>query len=568
MSRRRSHRIPPLHVSPSVRRRRRTPDLTLITLEHLDRAAEFSDDAELQDPVWLVRELKRHPNYMAVIEEKLTPAPPADDLPVPPRKKAGRPRLAGSWPLVFLAYVASRDPAMESFHQRWASSDLWAAAGFDGVPSYETLRSRFVELERLELERRERGEKTAFKTASDLLVRQARRHEPRIGRFFHVDGTGWQTHAKLEHCCVDRDACRAARRRSAMNLERLTDVELHEERHAEAAKPPDQLLTADTVPVILGEDDKYRYLMLGGHRYRTLDKTVGARMYGGKRRRKKKFWHGGTALPAVDHFTGAPLAIEHIPAEVLEHQAYGRLRDGVIDAVGEPPLGMTGDRAQSIKEVFELNTRAGIASVIPWRIWNAGMTREDVRCDLYDEHGVPRCRHCGGPCDQASRGLGLYFDARGEPRIRFRCMLVHGPECKRTQSIACETDWRMLLPLGRLTELYHALRHSHQSFEHVHRHWRDRYSVAGKNLESRLKRRGLPAQQLRSDAALVIEWFRLCLRHGWLGSARRGNGGELRKTNGLPPLARLSDARKKRRLDRPYGPAAVKLGLARAGPAP
>jgi hypothetical protein len=69
----------------------------------------------------------------------------------------------------------------------------------------------------------------------------------------------------------------------------------------------------------------------------------------------------------------------------------------------------------------------------------------------------------------------------------------------------------MLLALGRLTELYHALRRSHQSFEHVYGHWRDRYSSAGKNLESRLKRRGLPAQQLRSDAALVIEWFRLCL---------------------------------------------------------
>src|SRR5262245_46749504 len=92
-------------------------------------------------------------------------------------------------------------------------------------------------------------------------------------------------------------------------------------------------------------------------------------------------------------------------------------------------------------------------------------------------------------------------------------------------------DWRILIPLSRASELYHALRHSHQSYEHVHRHWRDRYSCAGKNLESRLKRRGLGAQQLRSDAALVIEWFRLCLRHGWLGSARRREPGEMKTTS-------------------------------------
>jgi hypothetical protein len=126
----------------------------------------------------------------------------------------------------------------------------------------------------------------------------------------------------------------------------------------------------------------------------------------------------------------------------------------------------------------------------------------------------------------------------------------------------------MLLPLSRLTDLYHALRHSHQSYEHVHRHWRDRYSCAGKNLESRLKRRGLGAQQLRSDAALVIEWFRLCLRHGWLGSARCREPGELKRTSGAMRLARTLEARKKRRLNRPYGASAIKLRLARAGPSP
>lgn len=84
----------------------------------------------------------------------------------------------------------------------------------------------------------------------------------------------------------------------------------------------------------------------------------------------------------------------------------------------------------------------------------------------------------------ARRPSGTWEAARtrcsfARPRIRFRCQLPHTKECKRAQSIACAEDWRMLIPLSRLSALYHALRRSHQSFEHVHRHWRDRYSSSG-----------------------------------------------------------------------------------------
>jgi hypothetical protein len=399
-------------------------------------------------------------------------------------------------------------------------------------------------------------------------LRQARKHEPRIGRFIHVDGTAWQTHAALEHCCTDRAACRAARKKAAMHLERLGDKELQDERHAEAELTVEEALESESMPTFVGEDETYRYFMLGGHLFRTRDKTCAPRMYGGKSgKKKKKFWHGGIALPAIDDFTGAPLAIEQLPANRLEHQAYERLLSGVIEAVGEPPLGMTGDRAHSIKEVFELNTRQGIASVIPWRKWKAFMEREEVRCDAFDEHGVPRCQHCGGPGDQVGPGLGLYF-ACGEPRIRFRCLLRNTDACKSAQSIACEREWRMLLPLSRTTELYHALKSAHKNREHVHGHWRERFSCAGKDLAGRLRRTGVQAQWIRSEAALAIEWFRLGLRHGWLGSPRRTRHGELVRTSGAKKLETLLKARRKRRLNRPYGQAAIKLGLARAGPAP
>jgi hypothetical protein len=63
-------------------------------------------------------------------------------------------------------------------------------------------------------------------------------------------------------------------------------------------------------------------------------------------------------------------------------------------------------------------------------------------------------------------------------------------------------------------------------------------------------------------------WFKLCLRHGWLGSARRSEPGELKTYNEARRLNRVLASRKKRRLGRPYGAAAIRLGLARAGPAP
>jgi len=164
--------------------------------------------------------------------------------------------------------------------------------------------------------------------------------------------------------------------------------------------------------------------------------------------------------------------------------------------------------------------------------------------------------------------MGFYVDGRGQPRLRFKCLLRHTSECERAQSIACEKEWRLLLPISRLTPYYNALRKSHESVEKVFRHWRDRYGVAGKSADTRLKRPGLPFQQLRASAALVIEWFRICLRYGWLGSARRRELGELRTTDGSKRLKKVMLARKKRGLNLPRGPAAVKLGLARAGPSP
>jgi hypothetical protein len=345
------------------------------------------------------------------------------------------------------------------------------------------------------------------------------------------------------------------------------------DRHADADTPePGEDNAPDGAAPLADIDKSFKYVWVGEHRYRTRDKTAGARMHGPgskkTKRKRDKFWLGGIMVAGVDDFLGAPLAVANIAADEHEHHAYPGLMEEIIEAIGDRPLAMTGDRAHSIKSVFEFNTTRGIASALPWRKPQAGVERVDVRTDEYDEHGIPSCGYCGGPTQLESAGLGFYLDARDKPRLRFKCLLRHTPECERSQSIACEKDWRLLVPVSRLTPYYHSLRKGHESVEKVFRHWRDRYGVAGKNADTRLKRPGLPFQQLRASAALVVEWFRICLRYGWLGSARRRNLGELRRVDGTKRLKAVLEARKKRGLNLPRGPAAVKLGLARAGPSP
>lgn len=58
----------------------------------------------------------------------------------------------------------------------------------------------------------------------------------------------------------------------------------------------------------------------------------------------------------------------------------------------------------------------------------------------------------------------------------------------------------MLIPLSRRSETYHALADAGKSLEHVFRHWRDRYRVAGNNPDTRPRRPGLAWQELRASA--------------------------------------------------------------------
>ncbi|MGH2888904.1 MAG: hypothetical protein ACRDNJ_04665 [Solirubrobacteraceae bacterium] len=91
--------------------------------------------------------------------------------------------------------------------------------------------------------------------------------------------------------------------------------------------------------------------------------------------------------------------------------------------------------------------------------------------------------------------------------------------------------------------------------------------MAGDTLANRPKRRGLPVQRLRVAAAMLLEWVRICDRHGWLpGSTRRIRDKLVRvTTNVAQRIEGLREERRSAKLHLPYGPAATAAGIPHVG---
>ncbi|MES1247174.1 MAG: hypothetical protein ABUS54_05830, partial [Actinomycetota bacterium] len=169
-----------------------------------------------------------------------------------------------------------------------------------------------------------------------------------------------------------------------------------------------------------------------------------------------------------------------------------------------------------------------------------------------------------------SPGLGWYLDNKDEPRIRFRCLTPVVSGCRKQQSIACSEEWRLLQPLNLKQPIYHALREIHFSFERIFGHWRARYGVYGKTSATALRRKGVEAQRLRAEAAVFLDWFRICLRHGFVGSWRTRNTCEAADITpkGSARLKNVLGKRRRHMLDLPYGAAAERLKLWKGPPDP
>ncbi len=349
----------------------------------------------------------------------------------------------------------------------------------------------------------------------------------------------------------------------------------------------DEEVEMDPIPSV-GYDSDYQYFDVNGHLYRTCDKSAGMRRLTRKSGRIE-YWLGGYALSAVDMYTKTILAIHCFPANDQEFDHYPDLMRSIRRALGRYPLAVSVDAFSSTEAFFRWNTMRGIATIAPYKYGRGSQDRQDLRTDLYDEYGIPRCLCCGGEGDQDSPGLGLYFDSEGHARIRFRCKTPQPGEagCLKNQSILCSENWRLLVPLSRNTELYYALRKRHLFFEGTLRHWRQLYGSVGKEVMSRLARRGVDAQELRAQAALMMQWFRISLRNGWLAQPdgtlwhqineqrpvqlsgdRRLPDGSIRHGIGQAALNRVLGARRRRRIDLPYGAVAARKGYLPPEPQP
>jgi hypothetical protein len=136
-------------------------------------------------------------------------------------------------------------------------------------------------------------------------------------------------------------------------------------------------------------------------------------------------------------------------------------------------------------------------------------------------------------------------------RLWFLCR-TGSPSCGGVQTILCSSSPSDLLPLWRTEKAYAAMRVWHQSYEHAHRDLRIRYLVAPDRLALRPKRPGMAWQQLRSSAAVFIEWLRVLQRAGW-GKAK-AKVGPSTKTKGRGMVKRLLKLRAKTRAAAARGP--------------
>lgn len=524
----------------------------------LPDATEFTDDPEGQDPVVLLRELKRCPQLLAPLlryEAELV----HDD---------GRNRTAGSWVLLYLGYVFSGETSLYKFCSRWRTSPLWQEAGFgDWQPDYNTVWLRFSELEA-------RGLADVLREGGDDLIRRARRHEPRIGRDSFVDATAYEAHARLRHCCPDRAACRQLTR-TAQTLRRTTIEQANAAKHRQSTRPIEDEEDHSLAP--LPDDDPRRellrqrfaargqsiegrlFFLQRDHVYQVVDDTSWTRAYD-----NGEFWIGGLLHGSICVLTGAPIALRAMPNREHEARSWKEvLCERHRQATGEYPARVCGDAAYSHRHTFAYNTERRIASIFPWRRVSGEERRGDLDRDDVDRHGVGRCRHCGGEGDVAGPKLGFRINGTGEPVVRFRCQLQLTDGCAGIQEMRCAVEPRLILPLSRLHPSYHAMGVASKQTERVWHHWRTRYAIAGKNSATRTKRRrSQPCQELRAQAARFIEWLRILMRHGWLASTRVRNTNTPVPVDGSRRLRSLLWARKRYRLDLPYGIYAHKAGFA------
>ena len=535
--------------------------------ETLPGAAKFSADVALNDPVELVTAFLRVPS----IAEPLIARAAAL------RSPYGRRGYTGSWVLVAIAYIASRQTDIQPFWTR-ATLDVWQACGFDQRPCYSTTHARLTELEEIVPE---------IQAAIGQLVHHYRGIEPRIGRHIHIDGTEAETHSSFEHGCSDNEYC-ALRRdgETAADVNKRmrgkADLQaVQKRRHQEDAgeitdTAEEQTLERSPATAsdgIEGGRQKHR-VRTSNHTWLTHDPDAGFRTYF-RPNGTYEGWHGYYHIRAVDDFTGLTIYAHAESSSRTEASQYETMLRGILETINGPdacgilrdvplvdaltgskldlPEAVVGDRGFGYPFIHEINTRLGIATVTPWRNLLDGrsdpaeitLTGRDGIPVIVDRHGVIHCKHCGGP----TKVIDFRNTPKETPRLYVKCQLPAAPNspCHKTQSVACDHDWRMLTPLPRNDRRYVALESRFQ-FERAHHHARVRNKTGGKDVLTRPKRLGRAWQQLRLDLGNLTDWLRAGIKNGWLNSDKF-TGYPKKVTDGLRKARQRLEEQVDKRLD-------------------
>jgi hypothetical protein len=493
----------------------------------LTEATAYSASPDFASPLRLIALLKGMPRLLRTLQ-----------VAAERTYEWGPKRQPGDWVLLYLAFSISRIPDMQPWYQRVIDDDkLWRACGFENPPSYRLVHYRFAELETIA---------EVFEVAASELMQRARTKEPRVGAWWHLDGTEAETHAGLLHDCQSVKTSGTPWKcpgRAGM-LKMGTDVAANV-RQDQAGLPTDAdpsdakidgLSQLEIEEIEVDRDRGGHRFLARGHWWFYRDADAGVRAYSNLDGTRKKAWIGFLNIAVIDHFTHAPLTNFLVAANQNESHLYpDAFARAANNLGGATPLLVAADRGYGVASVYRFNSESGVGTVVPYRRKNQHEPMKRYPTKVFDSLGRPWCKHCGSSSDfvryaAATKGRS---GKRTAARIWFVCRVKAKPDCYREQSILCKAAYRDLLPVWRDEDAYMAMRNTHFSYEHKHRDMRIQYGVAPDSLAIRPKRIGIAWQQLRASAAVLIEWLRVYQRAGFgrgkslLAAARLSSGGRM-----------------------------------------
>jgi hypothetical protein len=478
---------------------------------HLEGATDFTRDRrhEVHDPVEFLGHFLAEPDLSADFLRDTDFNHPE-----------GRPRDKGHWGLVHMAFTDSPHGAMLPFWRQFVRDDaLLERCGFrqpDGRlwrPSYPTMCARFKELTRAF---------DAFLDGTRRLIGRARSFEPQIGAHVTFDGTMVASHARALHDCPD-GSCPDARRgrlkkldteRAKKMRQRQAEIDQEDENASAAEVVLEGLQAAEATSVHPDPERGGVSWFSGTHWWWCADPDAGPRAYKDQDTGKVRYyWVGDLPVHAFETCVGGMVGALTRPANTDEHTGFEELLDQVSQTIGAQPLSVGVDKGYYWTATYLAASRRGVAMIGPHRREpNDPVGAPAPAGPRWDTHGDPRCGHCGG----RTRRIG-FSTSGGRPRITFSCIMPQGPDCDARQIIDCSNEPRRLVALSRRSKVYRALYRARGQFERGHNQMRRRYNVAASDIGERSRVLGAGARHQRTLSAMLVDWIRICLRHGWIG---------------------------------------------------